>query len=563
MMRLRQALVGSLAILLLVFVVLASIRAYHVVRRRSISEQSGRAPAHAGMGRRVSLQTLQSLRIVAKTSSSVRLSWSAQELAPHGAARLALFRGGVEVTPLPPGTESFTDRSLQWGTTYSYFLRIWSVSGQATDSDVVWVTTDAPRTGLNIVLIVTDDQRWDTLRYMPWTRRLLGAKGVTFTHAFSGTPTCCPSRASILTGLYSHNHGVLSNEIGATAFSDRATLATWLKARGYRTALISKYLNRYTDLTPWPYVPPGWDLWNAFKNVGYYDYALMEGRSEVAYGTDPGEYSTDVLVRKAIDFVQARADAPFFLYFAPYAPHRPYTPAPPDRALPVPAYARPPSFDETDVSRKPAWVQALPPLGWTTARVEEIRRDQIRSLRSLDRALKALLEALAGAGRLSDTVIIFTSDNGYAWGEHRWRGKACPYESCAHIPLVIRAPGIRPRVESGLVQLEDLAPSIMAWSGGLHGRVDGASLAHLLVDPATPWRTALLIEELHGDPGTKARWFSAVRTARYLYAEYLNGDSELYDLAVDPYELTNVVQAPAYAAARAGLRAILDRLRKQ
>ena len=204
----------------------------------------------------------------------------------------------------------------------------------------------------NFVVIVTDDQRWDTLGSMPAVRRLLMTGGVTFRNAFVTTPSCCPSRVSLLTGQYSHRSGVLDGSVdnapgGAPAFDDDSSLATWLDDAAYRTGLIGKYLNDYAQL-PVGYVPPGWDEWFAIAQgppqVRYYDFALNENGEIVRYGDEPPDYSTSVLRRKALRFVEG--EGPFFLYFAPIAPHLPSTPALDDLNTPVDVWDPPPSFGE-------------------------------------------------------------------------------------------------------------------------------------------------------------------------------------------------------------------------
>lgn len=528
-------------------------------------------------------QSGEGLQVTAKTASSIALSWSNWTiLASVQPSSFAVFRDGKQHTTVAPSQRTYRDNSVGWGRTFAYFIRLVTTSGQTFDTNTAVVTTDAVPSGVNIVLVVTDDQRYDTLQYMPYVQQLLVQQGITFGRAFASTPQCCPSRAGILTGLVSHHHGVLSNRDGARAFDDTSTVATWLQAAEYRTALIGKYLNGYADsncqlygqcfknvtgVHPWPYVPPGWNDWHAFGRVGYYNYTLVENGSEVSYGSTEAEYSTTVLAAKAVDFIQTTAvGQPFFLYFAPYAPHGRGEPAKSDRGL----YAgiapwRPPSWNEADVSDKPAWVQALPLLDEAAINeIDTLRRNQLESLQAVDRAVKAIVDAVTATGRLESTVFIFTSDNGQSWGEHRWDAKMCPYEECVRVPLVIRVPGVPARSEPHLMTLLDLAPSIASWAGVLHAsRMDGLSLARLAAMPNTPWRNDLLIEMLGGEPGQDAMLYSAVRTKGNLYVEFLNGDRELYDLGADPYELTNRADSPEKAHLLAALKARLAILRGQ
>ena len=277
-------------------------------------------------------------------------------------------------------------------------------------------TTEAS-TPPNIIVIVTDDLDARSVACMPNVQTLLAAEGVTFANAFVTTPLCCPSRASILRGQYAHSHGVLSNvgdNGGFPAFyrlgDEDSTVATWLQDAGYRTALVGKYLNRYPKGAAESHVPPGWDEWSAFASSdedeggSYYSgYALNEDGTIVFYGQQPSEYSTDVLAAKATDFV-ARAAAtgdPFFLYIAPFAPHGPSTPASRHTGAFAGVQApRVPSFDEADVTDKPAWVQALPSLDDDQiALLDDRYRRRLRSLLAVDEMVASLVETLERRGR--------------------------------------------------------------------------------------------------------------------------------------------------------------------
>src|SRR5258708_1809294 len=224
----------------------------------------------------------------------------------------------------------------------------------------------------NIIFILTDDQPTESLPYMPNLQKELVAKGITFVNGYVTTPLCCPSRASILTGLYAHNHGVLTDrppQGGATVFKDAQTIAVWLKAQGYRTALIGKYLNNYDALSPPGYVPPGWDEWDVFMTQGkndmgyYYGYSLSDNGRVIQYGQNPADYSADVLTAKALKFIQDSGNQPFFLYLAFYNPHQTYQAA--DRYKDMfktdaefTPY-RPPNFLQQDLADKPRWLKDL------------------------------------------------------------------------------------------------------------------------------------------------------------------------------------------------------------
>ena len=406
----------------------------------------------------------------------------------------------------------------------------------------------------NIVLINTDDMRLDSLSAMPIVRRLLGDHGVTFTNAFVTTSLCCPSRASMLTGTYAHTNGVWTNGPpygGFHAFhSDHSTIATWLRAAGYRTGLFGKYLNKYENTR---YVPPGWDRWVAWDggrcncNFYYHYWLNIDGKLKW-YGTGPQNYSTDVLADDVVSFIKG-SDSPMFVYFAPYAPHLPSTPADRDKhafqGLPP---SHPPNYNEADVSDKPAWVRGLPTIGPPrNLRLEKARIRALASLQAVDRAVGRIVQTFAQEGRLRNTVFVFTSDNAYAWGEHRWTGKNNPYEEVIRVPLVIRYDALRgvPRDDAHIVANIDLAPTFADLAHAVPtSTVDGRSLVPLLRQADGPWRKDLLIEQFAIG---KAPSFCAVHTGRYEFVAYPTKETELYDLQSDPYQLTNVVSDRRYA----------------
>ena len=404
---------------------------------------------------------------------------------------------------------------------------------------------DQPPDRPSILLIVTDDQRWDTLWAMPDLERSLVDRGVNFSESFTTSSLCCPSRASILTGEYPHTTGVYRQNLphgGFKAFEDSMTIATELHDAGYHTGFFGKYLDSYQHDALTGYVPPGWDRWVAFAHSQFFDYGLTVDGTVHRRGVEPDDYSTDVLAAHTEGFIR-RTEGPVFALFAPAAPHAPATPAPADKRafddLPV---WRPPSFDEADRSDKPKHIQALHPIGpERTANLEVLRRNQYRSLQAVDRAVGRLLGALEDTGRLDDALVIFTSDNGLLWGEHRWLKKEVPYEEAIRVPLVIRADtivGEGARTDDHLVANIDLAPTIADVAGVDLPDAEGESLVPLLKGTVEGWRSALLIEHLRGTNPIPT--YCAVRTERYLFASYGTGERELYDLRADPFELRNL-----------------------
>jgi N-acetylglucosamine-6-sulfatase len=430
----------------------------------------------------------------------------------------------------------------------------------------------------NILVILTDDQRIDEMRVLPRTRALLGERGTTFANSFVAYSLCCPSRSTFLTGQYAHNHGVLGNGPptgGYPRLDHTNTLPVWLQAAGYYTAHIGKYLNNYGVDSPAP--PPGWSRWFGLIDPATYklfDYKVSDEGAEVSYGHTPGEYQTDVLAAEAEKLLRSRAgeDKPFFLTVAPVVPHLERINGDQVPPRPAPRYATAfvndplparPAYDEADVADKPAHIRRLSRLtGAKATRVLDIYRARLASLLAVDDMVQRLVTALADTGQLDHTVIVFTSDNGFLLGEHRVPDqKYFPYEESIRVPLIIRGGGF-PAGATALQQVSniDLAPTIVALTGAHPRRVmDGQPLLPLALDPQQGKDRTLLVEGYGA--GSSKPPFRAVRDPRYLYAEWANGEKELYDLQVDPYELQSRHAAANMKTVRKRLAARLAKLR--
>jgi len=424
----------------------------------------------------------------------------------------------------------------------------------------------------NIVLIVTDDQRWDAvdrtqtgdgLPAMAAVMDRLAGSGVQFHEAFVTTPVCTPSRGSLLTGQRAHTNGLKRNRLvrdGVATFDDRSTLATWLQDAGYATGHYGKYMNRYLSLRLHEggrYVPPGWDDWRAFDTDGsatYFDYAMIENDQRVTYGSLESDYSTDVLARQALDFIEASVASgdSFFVHWNPGAPHNPVIPAPRHTGLFLPLGTLPPldapSVFEQDVADKPAWIRALEPFSALAGlALATLRIGQLQMLQSVDEFVDDLMDRLEALGVANDTIVIFTSDNGFTWAEHRWIGKACIYEECLRVPLVVRYPRLAPlpRQDDGLALNIDLAPTLAELAGAEipPGR-DGRSLVRSLDGTDREPPQSFDFEAFSGIRFA----FAGVREERWKFAEYaVTGERELYDLHEDPYELENRADDPDQA----------------
>lgn len=455
----------------------------------------------------------------------------------------------------------------------------------------------------NIVVVMTDDQTVESMRVMPKVQALLADKGITFANSFASNPICCPSRATFLTGRYAHNTGVLRNSApngGFDALDSSETLPVWLQRAGYLTGHIGKYLNGYGergDGLP-AAVPPGWSEWYGTEDpttYRMYGYTLNENGTQVTYGDydipDPATYQTDVFATKAVDFINRRApgDVPFFLSVAPLAPHvevfRRESPGDDDPPTPLFPNPRPAprhtdafadenlkkqgAYDEVNVNDKPAAIRALPRLdGPASGQARNKYRSRLTSLLAVDDMVAGIVDALRSTGELNETLIIFTSDNGFLLGEHRIRtGKQYPYEPSIRVPLVMRGPGLpKGETREQLAANVDLAPTILDYANAEPGVApDGRSLRRLIDDPLLePGRSIALenwcqVEETACFDPLVAR-YRGVRTNRYAYMEYPNGERELYDLVRDPDQLKSRHESTKYDAEERALHSLLVRM---
>jgi arylsulfatase A-like enzyme len=429
----------------------------------------------------------------------------------------------------------------------------------------------------NVVVVMADDMRFDELRYMPKTKRLLVDEGTEFATAVASYPLCCPSRATFLTGQHAHNHGVTSNKPpkGYAGLDGAETLPVWLQRAGYATAHIGKYMNGYGDAelgrSPTE-VPPGYDSWQVLSNRTEYrmfDFDMNVDGELRSYGTAPQDHQTDVLSRRSAATLR-RASAsgrPFYLAVTPAAPHREPVIGPP-RPAPrhVGAYAdeplpRPPSFNEGDVSDKSRHIADDALLsGDEVADTRTLFQARIESLLAIDDLVEQVVQTLDEAGTLDDTLIVFTSDNGFMRGEHRQpTDKFVPYEESIRVPLVIRGPGFPAgRVAGQPVSNVDTAATIIEATGARPGLLqDGRPLQPVARDPGLDRERSILIE---AGPSPGEVGYVGVRTPDWVFVRYETGEEELYDLRADPYQLEDLAGLPSTAAQRAELDAEVRRL---
>ena len=457
----------------------------------------------------------------------------------------------------------------------------------------------------NVIVIVTDDQSNAMFerRYMPRTFKLLVDRGTWFEDAVVTTPLCCPSRAGMATGQYGHNNGVLRNSY-ALLDRPRNVLPSWLSRAGYRTLHVGRFFNGYEGQGRASRVAPGWDVWRtSLSPRSYYDYDITSNDGVVSYGAADGDFLTDQLSAIAARMVSRRAPRkrPFYLQLDHLAPHD----GPGDRTgrcdrapvagpLDEAAYLNQPmlagdSFNEADVSDKPPFMQALPPLD-AEAIAESNRRFRcaLGSLRAVDRGVAEIWRAVKAAGAVRETMIVFTSDNGYLHGEHRVRQhKQYPYEEAVGVPLVMRLPaplaseGQLP-VSSAPVANIDIAPTILALAGAEPcirsgcRTLDGRSFyGEAIGEETIPAGRAVVLEYDGGRPSESLVCrYAGIRTATDVFVEHTmsrtgEGNTpceedlvyEHYDRAADPAQLENLVPPPASGPLGAGELPLLVRLR--
>jgi N-acetylglucosamine-6-sulfatase len=505
----------------------------------------------------------------------------------------------------------------------------------------------------SFVVIQTDDETLDQLYTvfnaggievpaMPNTLSMIAGRGETFNRYYVSYPLCCPSRVTLLTGRYAHNSNVRGNvqpNGGYSGFRARGAwshnLATWLQGAGYRTIHIGKFLNGYGDP---PYddgteVPPGWSAWHTVENADthhyYYGYSLNDNGSIDGPFGDSGSwdtreygerdyfgcptstieekpclYETDVFSRIASEeLFGTPPEQPFYLQLDYTAPHgdfrRPAGPEPATRdytlfdGAPYP-HNNEEGFNEGNVNDKPRFIREAPYLSPEEIHTYRVYYDKaLASLRAIDDGVKTVLDTLGTQHRLRNTYVIFVSDNGFFYGEHRLTGgKFLAYEPSTHLPFLIRGPGIKPGTSTGeLAANTDIAPTILELAGVKPDKsIDGTSLIPFLRDPDLRTRRGILFEsfvqtddvEANGEP-TAQRAVSEVRPRRksgtakasivappkdyegirlgpYKYIEWPDGEKELYDITKDPNELNNIVRVPNYFPIRAFLHAQLIRL---
>jgi N-acetylglucosamine-6-sulfatase len=454
----------------------------------------------------------------------------------------------------------------------------------------------------NFVFVLSDDQNLEQFnrRYMRRTRKLIADPGTEFTNFYVATPLCCPSRAAMLTGQYGHNNGVLSNVPGYPLLTEPENiLPDWLQRFGYQTAEVGKWLNGYEKtVDKHKDEPPGWDKWHALIGAhGYYDFKVSNNGHKDVFD-DGKTYLTDWIGETSIDLIDKLSadEKPYYLQINELAPHvenfqaesggrcgGEAVPGPQDlRRFKGVGLPSSPSINEADVSDKPSFVAGKSKLTDEQLRQLALRYEcRLEALRSLDRSIGKIMDAIDASGEADDTIVIFASDNGTFHGEHRLPGgKGLPYDEAAHMPLAMLVPEkyrgdnpVVPEVDESTSNI-DLVPTIVELAGAQPCVaddqcivMDGRSLTGLLAGDESGWpkdrpllqELDLNVEALDIGRGISCK-FDGVRDGKWLYIEHTEIPkpglgacveervTELYDRARDPYELDNLSAGKETAA---------------
>ncbi len=454
----------------------------------------------------------------------------------------------------------------------------------------------------NLLFVLVDDQAENTFkpRFEPNVFRWIVDPGTRFPNGVAAPPLCCPDRAGVASGQFPHNHGVFSNKPGYADFEDKEdTLPVWLYRAGYKTALFGKYMNGYPTVAGLNSAP-GFEKWLGFRSeTRYYNYSLTNGRRLIEHGRKPRDYSTDVFTRRAVRFIHstAKGKRPFFLWLSYFAPHDDYAPRGPCKSPnklkgnwnPVPRssadfkrYAHvklpePPSYDERHIQDKIRAVAQLPRITLHLhSHVAARYRCTLAALHPVDQGVGQMMQALRREGELRNTVVVYLSDNGVYYGEHRLlKGKGYAYEPALNVPYAIRVPpwlrrGPQPPSVSAVVSNQDIAPTFLDYAGlaqrppvtcarGGDCRVlDGRTIEPLLGGAGSFPPNRGVIAEIKGYKTD----YHAIRTPRDSLIETEDGERELFDLRSDPYELHNIAGKHSRRGLERSLAARLRRLKR-
>ncbi|GLY28165.1 sulfatase [Kineosporia sp. NBRC 101731] len=427
--------------------------------------------------------------------------------------------------------------------------------------------TSAQASKPNIVFVLTDDLSMNLVPYMSEVGKMQ-TEGVTFDQYIVANSLCCPSRANIFTGRYPHNTGIKTNTAntggGYQVFKslglDQDTFATDLQDAGYRTAMMGKYMNEYQPGSPKKPTtdnPAGWDEW-ALAASGYagFNYNLNINGQVRHYGRNDTDYLTDVLTGLGQDFIQRSADEgePFLLELSTFTPHKPYIPAPRHAdtypGLKAPRTAG--SYDEKNTDA-PRWLASQELTPSRKAKMDQQFRQRVQAVQSINDMIRTVRAQLEKSGVADNTYIVFSADNGYHMGEHSLiSGKMTAFDTDVNVPMIVVGPDVPAgSTVSAPASTVDLRSTFGEIAGAtVPTTVDGQSLVPLWEGGATDRlyslieHTGMELDTMDPDNGIFRSPippnYTALRSRKWLYVEYDNGDREYYDLTDDPLQMHNV-----------------------
>lgn len=422
---------------------------------------------------------------------------------------------------------------------------------------------DEPR---NVIFILSDDHRYDFMGFtgkVPWLKTpamdKMASEGAHIQNAFVTTSLCSPSRASILTGLYSHKHTVVDNQAGVPG--DLIFFPQYLRGAGYETAFFGKWHMGHETDEP----RPGFDHWESFKGQGdYYNPQLNINGEQHEYSEDT--YVTDLLTEHAVEWMKTRDQSkPFFMYLSHKAVHALFNPAERHEGM----YADkeiiyPPSYylTETDEYKEhgiPEWVKeqrnswhGVDDMYHGAHNFETFFKAYCETLIALDASIGSVIDYVENSDLAGNTVIIYMGDNGFSFGEHGLIDKRQAYEESWRVPMLAWSPGM---IEPGskitqLVQNIDIAPTVLEIAGiKKPSQMDGMSILPLLKgEVVTDWRDRIFYEYYWEYAYPQTPTVHAVRTDRYKFIRYhgIWDTNEFYDLEKDPWEMNNLIRSPEH-----------------
>ena len=429
------------------------------------------------------------------------------------------------------------------------------VGGAATLASLRVPASEAAQTGSrNVLWVVDDDHPQYMMEPMAVTKMNIRDLGIEFAMGSTDIPLCGPARVSLLTGLSVTTHlcdtnGTWPKFRDSPLRLQERTVARYVKGAGYATGHFGKYVNGHSSTGS---VPPYWDRWCETKGDGSDsggdattpNQGNVDGDwIDLPSGLPPSVWAAE----KCAEFVRGRENAPWFAQYCPTIPHFPYTPTSNSEHLYDGARRRVSSVNEADMSDKPQWMRELPLVNLDKTQHEY--EGKLEELADLDsKGIRPILAALEATGQLQNTVIYFTSDNGYLHGEHRLRTKDRPYWESAEVPFFVKGPGVRSgTTRNALVNHTDLMPTTCEIAGVPLAslEVDGRSmLTHLNADSFSGWRKRMLVSgsddvgpQLNpgGSNDPSGRWW-LLREGEMAFILRENGAKELYLMETDPYQ---------------------------